>query len=198
MKDVICFAPSQVKQASSVLCHAFYQDPLVRYMLPDEARRMQILPLFYRIVLRYALRYGEIYTTPEVEGVACWLTPGNTTVSTWRLLRVAPTAPFSFRLSEQQRNTIYSRYTDGIHERTMSQPHWYLWGLGVEPSRQHQGLGSLLIQPILARADRDGLPCYLETTNEVNVPFYQKHGFSVVGDGVVPGTTLRVWEMRRA
>ena len=82
---------------------------------------------------------------------------------------------------------------------TMSQPHWYLWGLGVEPSSPHQGLGGLLIQPmpILARAGRDGLPCYLETTNEVNVPFYQKHGFSVVGDGVVPGTTLRVWEMRR-
>ena len=29
MKEIIRLAPSQVKQASSVLCHAFYQDPLV-------------------------------------------------------------------------------------------------------------------------------------------------------------------------
>ena len=36
MKDIIRLAPSQIKQASSVLCRAFYQDPLVRYMLPDE------------------------------------------------------------------------------------------------------------------------------------------------------------------
>jgi GNAT superfamily N-acetyltransferase len=197
MKDVIFLAPSQVKGASALLCRAFYQDPLVQYIVPDEARRTHVLPSFYRLVVRYALRYGEVYTTPELEGVACWLTPGKTTVSTWRLLYVAPTVPFSFRLSEQRRNTIYARYSDEVHARAISRPHWYLWGLGVEPSRQHQGVGGQLIQPILARADHDGLPCYLETTTEVNVAFYEKHGFSVVSDGVVPGTTLRVWGMRR-
>lgn len=197
MKDIILLAPSQVKQASRVLCHAFYQDPLVRYILTDEARRTQVLPSFYRIVVRYALRHGEVSTTSDLDGVACWLTLGNTTVSSWRLLGVAPTALFSFSLSEQRRNTIYSRYTDEVHEQAISRPHWYLWGLGVEPSRQHQGLGGQLIQPILARADRDGLPCYLETTNGANVPFYERQGFTIVSDGIVPGTELRVWGMRR-
>ena len=143
------------------------------------------------------MRYGEVSTTSDVDGVACWLTPGNTTVSSWQLLLVAPTALFSFRLSEQRRNTIYSRYTDEAHEQAISGPHWYLWGLGVEPSHQHQGLGGQLIQPILARADRDGLLCYLETTNGANVPFYEKQGITIVSDGVVPSTTLRVWGMRR-
>ncbi len=197
MNDVIRLAPSQVKQASALLCRAFYHDPLVQYIVPDEARRAHVLPSFYRIVVRYALRYGEVYTTPGVEGAACWLKPRNTTLSTWRLLRVALSAPLSFGLSEQRRNTIIARYTDGIHAHAVSGPHWYLWGLGVEPSRQHQGLGGQLIQPILARADRDGLPCYLETTNEANLPFYEKHGFTVVSDGVVPSTALRVWGMRR-
>lgn len=197
MKNIIRLDPSQVKEASTLLCRAFYQDPLVQYIVPDEARRTHVLPPFYRLVVRYALRYGEVYTTPEVEGVACWLTPGNTAVSTWRLLRVAPTALFSFSLSEQGRNIIYSRYTDEVHARVISRPHWYLWGLGVEPSCQHQGIGSQLIRSILARADQDGLSCYLETTTEVNVAFYEKHGFSVVSDGVVPDTTLRIWGMRR-
>ncbi len=52
-------------------------------------------------------------------------------------------------------------------------------------------------QPILAHADREVLPCYLETTKDVNVPFYEKHGFTVVSDGIVPDTALRVWGMRR-
>jgi GNAT superfamily N-acetyltransferase len=197
MNEIIRLAPLQVKQASDVLCRAFYHDPLVQYMVPDEARRTRVLPAFYRIVVRYALRYGEVYTTAEVEGVACWLTPGNTTVSTWRLLRLAPGALFAFDLSEQRRSITFALYTDEAHARAVSGPHWYLWGLGVEPTRQRQGLGSHLIQPILARADRQGLPCYLETTKEVNVPFYEKHGFTVVSDGIVPGTTLRVWGMRR-
>jgi hypothetical protein len=102
----MCLTSSQVKEASALLCRAFYQDPLVQYMLPDEGRRARVLPSFYRIVLRY----GAVSITAEVEGVACWLKPGKTTVSTWRLLRVAPAVPFSFRLSEQERSTISSRY----------------------------------------------------------------------------------------
>lgn len=197
MTAVIPLSPAQVDQASAVLCRAFYHDPLVEYVVPDETRRARVLPSFYRIVVRYTVRYGEVYTTPQVEGVACWLSPGNTTPSTWRLLRVAPSALFAFGFAEQSRNITYSRYTDDLHARAVSGPHWYLWGLGVEPSRQHQGLGGQLIQPILARADHDGLPCYLETTRQVNVPFYERHGFTVVSDGVVPTTALRVWGMRR-
>jgi ribosomal protein S18 acetylase RimI-like enzyme len=75
--------------------------------------------------------------------------------------------------------------------------HWYLWGLGVEPSRQGQGIGGMLIQPVLARADASGLPCYLETMNEKNVPFYEKHGFKIVSDAEVPRHGLRVWAMLR-
>ncbi len=197
MTAVIPLSPAQVDQASAVLCRAFYHDPLVEYVVPDETRRARVLPSFYRIVVRYTVRYGEVYTMPAVEGVACWLSPGNTTPSTWRLLRVAPSALFAFGFAEQSRNITYSRYTDDLHARAVSGPHWYLWGLGVEPSRQHQGLGGQLIQPILARADRDGLPCYLETTRQVNVPFYERHGFTIVNDGVVPTTALRVWGMRR-
>jgi hypothetical protein len=53
------------------------------------------------------------------------------------------------------------------------------------------------MQPVLARADASGLPCYLETMNESNVPFYRKHGFVVVSDGEVPERGLRVWAMVR-
>jgi hypothetical protein len=59
------------------------------------------------------------------------------------------------------------------------------------------GTSAKLIQPVLAIADIDRLPCYLETMNEMNVPFYEKHGFRVVSDGVVPGHRLSVWAMLR-
>ena len=80
----------------------------------------------------------------------------------------------------------------------MPGPHWYLWGLGVEPSEQGKGIGGALMLPILARAEAEGVPCYLETQNEANVPFYRKHGFEVVSDGEVPKRGLRVWAMVRA
>ena len=51
------------------------------------------------------------------------------------------------------------------------------------------------MRPILARAGAEGLPCYLETQNERNVPFYERHGFEVVSDGEVPKRGLRGWAM---
>ena len=40
-------------------------------------------------------------------------------------------------------------------------PHYYLDSLGVEPEWQGRGLGSALMQPVLARCDAERMPAYL-------------------------------------
>ena len=37
-----------------------------------------------------------------------------------------------------------------------------------------------MISPILERCDHDGLPAYLESSKEKNIPFYRRHGFEVL------------------
>jgi ribosomal protein S18 acetylase RimI-like enzyme len=88
-------------------------------------------------------------------------------------------------------------YCGEVHKQSVQGAHWYLWGLAVKPSRQGQGIGGMLMQPVLARADADRLPCYLETMNEKNVPFYERYGFRVMSDGAVPRHGLRIWAMLR-
>ena len=88
-------------------------------------------------------------------------------------------------------------YTEKVHKRAVPGLHWYLWGLGVEPSEQGKGIGGALMEPVLRQAGAEGLPCYLETQNERNLPFYERHGFEVVSDGEVPKHGLRVWAMVR-
>ena len=75
--------------------------------------------------------------------------------------------------------------------------HWQLALLGVGPTRRGQGIGSSLLGPVLARSDADGMPCYLETTRDRNVPFYQKHGFEVVVEDDLPNGELHFWTMKR-
>jgi ribosomal protein S18 acetylase RimI-like enzyme len=194
--EVIALSPSQIKPAYTVLGRAFYDDPLFRYLIPDDARRARLMPSFHSITIRYAMRYGEVYTTPEIDGVSCWLPPGHTMPTWWGMLHAAlHGAPVSFGLSGLRRYLPIGNYTEKVHEQAAPDPHWYLWELGVDPSHQHQGVGGLLMQPILDRAARDHLPCYLETMNAINVPFYEKRGFIVVSNGVVPGCELRVWGM---
>jgi hypothetical protein len=45
------------------------------------------------------------------------------------------------------------------------------------------------VSPILDRAGRDGVACYLETADPVNVPYYRRFGFEIVDPAleVIPG-----------
>ena len=75
--------------------------------------------------------------------------------------------------------------------------HFYLQGLGTDPDRQGEGLGSAVMQPVLERCDADGLPAYLESTKERNVGFYEQHGFEVVGKEQIASDGPMLWLMWR-
>jgi hypothetical protein len=46
-------------------------------------------------------------------------------------------------------------------------------------------------------SDAEGLPCYFETFNPANLPFYKKLGFRIEGAGRIPGGPS-FWAMARA
>ena len=74
--------------------------------------------------------------------------------------------------------------------------HWYLWFVGVAPERRGAGLGTELMRPILDRCDASGMPAYLEATSPLNRRLYERVGFEVTGEIVLPkGPTM--WSMWR-
>jgi len=195
----------QIPQASVVLARAFHDDPMFTLIFPDADERAQSLPLLWDAAIRYSLTYGEVYTTPAVNAVACWLAPGNEKITFWRLLGTGfelPQAILHFNEDARWRTLDIVRCMDLVHEREVNRaelvaPPWYLWLLGVDPAFQGQGLAQQLMLPVLALADAAGDACYLETAAEANVGFYQKFGFEVVCEDVVPDHGLRFWAMVR-
>jgi ribosomal protein S18 acetylase RimI-like enzyme len=84
---------------------------------------------------------------------------------------------------------------DAHHPR---EPHWYLAVLGTDPAHQGRGFGSAVMEPVLARADEEGLGCYLESSKESNVAFYARHGFRVTQElDLAKGAGPRLWLMWR-
>jgi GNAT superfamily N-acetyltransferase len=78
-----------------------------------------------------------------------------------------------------------------------SVPHWYVLILGVHPSHQGKGLGGRLLKQIFEKADSDGVPVYLESSNPKNLDFYRKNGFEVLKEIVpIPGCPP-VWTLLR-
>jgi GNAT superfamily N-acetyltransferase len=84
-----------------------------------------------------------------------------------------------------------------VHERAISEPHWYLNILGVRPERQRRGIGGRLLTHMLARLDRERIPIYLDTGRPENVPYYQRHGFVLAAQGYDDVSGLTVFGLRR-
>jgi GNAT superfamily N-acetyltransferase len=200
MTQPVRLDPAQRKRAAETLTQAFRSDPMYAYICPDEAERIRSVRGLWVAIITFSLIYGEIWTTPEVSGVACWLSPGHTAITSWQMLRTAfalPRAMMRFGGDARRRAMDVIGYTEKLHQRAMPGPHWYLWALGVAPVSQRQGIGGRLLGPILTRADAEGLPCYLETESEPNAAFYRKHGFEALTAEVVPGHGLMLWTMAR-
>jgi len=200
LREPTLLQDEQLDAAGEVLGRAFHDDPLNLYIFPDEEKRRRVLPWMLRTATHYAQRHGEVHTTPDnVEGAAVWLPPGGTAISNLRMLMAGMwRVPFKAGLGATSRFMRMSSHLDKRHEHDVQGRHWYLMILGVEPERQGQGVGGALIQPVIARAEGDGLPCYLETMKEINVTFYRKHGFAVVSEGDIPDDGgPHYWTMRR-
>jgi GNAT superfamily N-acetyltransferase len=190
---------SQIALAGAVLAHAFQNDPLMVYTIPDAAERVTLLPEFYVRMVRFGFLSGEVYTTEgAIEGAAVWLPPHVK----WD--RESIEAAGLDELSRIIGDEAMGRFREVVgpearaRERDMAAPYWYLLLLGVAPNRQRHGLGGRLMEPILDRAKRENLACYLETEQPRNVAFYLKHGFEAVVAGEAAGASgVRFWTFRR-
>jgi ribosomal protein S18 acetylase RimI-like enzyme len=188
------------KDVGVILSRAFQDDPMFTYIFSDPLRRAMITPKVFHSLIKYSSSNGgEVYTTPEApNGGAIWLSPGNTHTKPLGMVRAGMIGLFlSLNFGERKRFFQVINYMEKTHDELVPRPNWYLQVLGVEPTLQGRGIGSNLIQPVLAKADSAKHPCYLETMTPKNVPLYQKHGFEIIKEGNIPGTDVYVWHMNR-
>ena len=172
---------------------SFRDDPVQRWLFPaDRAYDRRGLANF-ELIVRRTLEVGLVQTTTGVEGAALWLPPGRD------LLERPGGTFFGWRSMLLLRGAIGrgGRFFALLARHHPHEPHWYLPVLGTDPAFQGRGVGSALLTALLARSDAEGLPAYLESSKERNIPFYRRHGFEVQGTLEVPGGPT-VWPMRRA
>ena len=189
----------QIDIAANILARAFQLDPPMVYTVPDAAERARLLPSFMKTFVTYASVFGDPLTTAEKpEAVALWLPLDDLRETPERDRQAGIDQIPAILGTEAFRRMMHIAEISGrFHRRSASGKHLYLMFLGVEPSRQGQGLGSALIGAMLARADAEGLPCYLDTFQPRNVPLYQKHGFKITIEEVEPNSGMRGWAFLR-
>ena len=196
---VVRLDEQQIEEAGAALARGFVDDALARHFLPDPQERARLIPWHFSALVRYGYLFGEVWTTTErADGAAVWLPPGDLAMTPERLEQAGiHRAPDILGAEAWQRLTSVLGHLEPLRAIAVPTDHWYLMLLGVDLALQRKGIGSALLAPTLERADRERLPCYLETMEAHNVLFYERHSFVVVTSEVEPGSGLRFWTMRR-
>jgi ribosomal protein S18 acetylase RimI-like enzyme len=190
---------ARASEAAGVLTRAFEDNPATLAIFagytPDELRRGlgRAIAAFVDISWRHGT--SEVLVRGgRVAGVALTFGPGAYPPP------LAPQLKMAARVAGTGiRSALgYARAGDHMQRLHPKETHWYLFFLGVEPEFQGQGLGGNLLQRLNERADRDQVIGYLETDRESNLRLYQRYGFQIVTDDVLPRVRdLRLWTMRR-
>ncbi len=185
---------SDIPEIVAVLGRAFDDDPVSMFLFDGDRHRRRGLRKFFSIQLRHSYMVGgEVWTTDDLAGASLWAPPDKARPGLMDLVRLLPVAPDLLG-----RNALRAvRLLVSIDQLRPKQAHWYLGVLGTDPDRQGQGVGSMLLASVLDRCDEQGLPAYLESSKERNVPFYARHGFEVTHELHSPGGGPTLWLMWR-
>lgn len=187
---------AELLPVAQALGEAFSRDPVFRWFLRDDPRIGHVSERFFDYGLRRIWApHDEIYTTSQFAGGAVWEKPGRAQTSVLRQVMSLPSFVAIFR-----RHLPRMLRAVTIMERTHPHDvaHYYLPFVGVSPRHQGHGIGSALLQPVLARCDQEGVPAYLEATSPRNRALYLRHGWQdrggplTLGKGAPP-----IWPMWR-
>ncbi|CAO3623424.1 unnamed protein product [Cunninghamella echinulata] len=192
-------------RAAETLQHSFRDDPVVLYVLEfikDEHLKKEFYKKLFQITLCAAIEYDNVISTGKDNhyGVAIWYPPDKHSPSS--LIEVFTKKfyelPYILGLTASFKalNTIVLPFDKNRNKHMKGKKYYYLQMLGVSPDQQGKGYSSKIMKPIIGKADKENLYCYLECTKQENVAIYEHFGFNVVEEYKI-NDNLPVWLMIR-
>lgn len=170
--------PEDFMDVAQQMARAFYDDPCFSAFWPESSRKGQLMTWWFYIHVKYHhyRNQNPMYYLAPGGATAMFLTHKTWQESTSTLLLLFPVNMWLCGWSI----STYKEYSKMHHEMQQlhpTTPHWYLAMLGVDPAYQRQGLGRVVMEDPMRECDEKKMEMYLESSNPVNISFYQRLGF---------------------
>ena len=179
-----------IKKAAETLTLSFKDDPIFKYIFKSSEKYHKIAPWMFATWVRWTILYGKGWMIEDGSAVVLMRVPGKAHMSLWSMIR-AGMLPTPIKLGAGTFKRFYFEIVamlDKKHAEIMADiPHWYGWMIGVNPNKQHRGIGLQLMSHCFSIADEMKLPIYLETSVEKNVSLYNYKDFEVRDESTIAG-----------
>lgn len=185
--------PDDLDTLVETLSDSFAEDPIFNWVFPEAP----LFPDFFRLLVRELyLPRGMIHMDDAGRAAALWLPPEERYELPPRLSMIG----FGIRLVRLGglRSLRRLRRQGVVYARQLPrEPHYYLQFLGCRYDHQGQGIGAAVLGHGLEICDERDMPAYLESSNQRNLPLYERHGFVVKDTIKVSDKGPTIWFMWR-
>jgi ribosomal protein S18 acetylase RimI-like enzyme len=181
---------------SDALADAFFDDPVISWLIPPgiSRRTKRVGRLWSASTASYFRKNKPVFVAADGQGAALWSPPGAWATPVSEQVREVPAMIRVFGTGLLKASHVQDQMLKA-HPR---QPkHWYLYAIGARTGSQGRGIGSALLTEMLTRIDDAREAAYLESSNERNVPLYERFGFTVVEELRLSGGGPTMWRMWR-
>ncbi|WP_415950532.1 GNAT family N-acetyltransferase [Streptomyces sp. KLOTTS4A1] len=174
MADIVRAARADVHALADVLADAYEDDPVWEWLVPRE--RVTRLRVLFRDLLAMQAGRGRVWTDIDRTVAAVWCPPGQWKVGAGDIVR---NMPVLVRTGRARLPLLLGMLQRMEQKHPVEPGHWYLEFIGTHSKARGTGHGSAVLGALLEQADASGKPVYLESSNERNLTFYKRHGFTV-------------------
>jgi ribosomal protein S18 acetylase RimI-like enzyme len=186
---------TSLEKSAESLTQAFFEDPMVVFLLKDKNKRRAPL----NIGMKFLLAMGQFDGTVEISnrkgdfdgkndiqnvGACVSFAPDHYPVSVLKMIPFIFSFIFTFLRARVPLYAILNglKLLWVIERLHPVEPHHYVLIIGVRPDAQGQGVGIELMQPMIKSADQTAVNIYLESSNPKNIQFYEKLGFKLLNE----------------
>jgi len=191
MAEVQRVGQEALESVAVTVAASFADDPIWKWLYGlDDSIPVETGLGLARMLVAQSTPFDEIHSVSDHGAVALWTAPLSTVDVANEELRSSQSAEYAAVFTEQlgERITLAGQLGEAMRSHRPDEPHWYLGILGTHPDRQNQGLGSTVLRAMQAKADRFGIPTFLESSNPRNYGFYQRHGYTEADELTVAGS----------
>jgi len=174
---------SDIQESASVLSVAMLDNPLhvAVFQGKGEKERREIEKMFGELLIELP---GIVFLAKEKQNI----------IGVMRMKSCEGFKPVDDPEDPEDENDINWRKAVWHTEWARHEPkkqHWHLGPIGVLPSHQGLGIGSILMERFCMEVDACRAEAYLETDVDKNVRFYEKYGFKVFSESEIFGVKNR-------
>jgi ribosomal protein S18 acetylase RimI-like enzyme len=159
-----------------MLIKSFDSNLSVNYIIKQDGERRKRIEELMSYSFDTCRLFGDVFLSEDKRACALILYPDKkkaTVKSTWLDLKLVFRSIGFKGISKTLEREALLKEVRGSELKTI------LWFIGVDPKDQHKGLGSNLLNSVIAYSDELHRPIYLETSNKSNLPWYAKFGFEI-------------------